>query len=144
MSREQVLRAIPHRPPFLWVDEVVELTPERILARKTVDASEPFFQGHYPDFPITPGVLVCEAIFQAGAILLAERAKDKLASGMVPVLTRISDARFKAMVRPGDTIELEVTLGEALPTLFEMTGKATVNGKLAVRTSFACGLAPKP
>ncbi len=144
MSREQVLATIPHRPPFLWVDEVVSQTEDRIVTRKRVDPAEPFFAGHYPDFPITPGVLVCEAIFQSGAILLATRAKEHVAAGLVPVMTRIKDTRFKAMVRPGDVLEMEVELKDALDKLFHLKGKAKVNGKLAVSTSFACALAPKP
>ncbi len=144
MSREQVLAAIPHRPPFLWVDEVLELTERAIRATKRVDPAEPFFAGHYPDFPITPGVLVCEAMFQAGAILLSSRAKEQLAAGLMPVMTRIKDTRFKAMVRPGDVLELEVELEDALDKLFHLKGRAKVNGKLAASTSFACALAPRP
>lgn len=142
MSLDQVLAAIPHRPPFLWVDEVLERSETRIATRKRVAPEEPFFQGHYPDFPITPGVLVLEAIFQAGAILLSDRAKQ--AEGKVPVLTKISDARFKAMVRPGDVLEVEVTLDDLLEPLFHLSGKARVNGKLAASTKFSCALAPKP
>lgn len=144
MSREQVLRAIPHRPPFLWVDEVLELTPERIRASKRVAPDEPFFRGHYPDFPLTPGVLVCEAVFQAGAILLAGRAADRVAAGEVPVLTRIQDARFKTMVRPGDTLELEARVTEQVGPAFWLEGKATVGGKLAVSVKFTCALTPRP
>lgn len=142
MTMGRVLAAIPHRPPFLWVDEVVEQTPEKIRTKKLVSPDEAFFKGHYPDFPITPGVIVLEAIFQAGAILLSEKAKG--AAGKVPVLTKIADARFKSMVRPGDLMEIEVTLDDALEPLFHLSGKATVNGKLAASTKFACALAPKP
>lgn len=143
MSREQVLAAIPHRPPFLWVDEVVELTDDAIKTTKRVDPDAEFFKGHYPDFPITPGVLICEAIFQSGAILLSQRCKEQVAAGLVPVMTRIKDTRFKAMVRPGDTLEMEVKIDDALERLFHLSGKARVNGKLAVATSFACALAPR-
>jgi 3-hydroxyacyl-[acyl-carrier-protein] dehydratase len=144
MSRERVLEAIPHRPPFLWVDEVVELSEGRIRTTKRVDPGEPFFRGHYPDFPVTPGVLVCEAIFQSGAILLSERARSELAKGLIPVLTRIGETRFKAMVRPGDLLEIEVTLEDSLSRLYHMRGKARVGGKLAASTRFAVALAPRP
>lgn len=140
----RVLDAIPHRPPFLWVDEVVSQSEERIETRKWVDPESDFFRGHYPDFPITPGVLVCEAIFQTGAILLATRCKDLLAEGMLPVMTRIKDTRFRAMVRPGDTLEIEVVLEDAISKLFHLKGKARVNGKVAVSCSFAVALAAKP
>lgn len=142
MSLDAVLAAIPHRPPFLWVDEVLEHTDAKISTRKRVAPEEPFFKGHYPDFPITPGVLVLEAIFQAGAILLSERAKNS--DGKIPVMTKISDARFKTMVRPGDVLEIEVTLDDFLEPLFHLSGKAKVNGKLAASTKFSCALAPKP
>lgn len=142
MSLDAVLAAIPHRPPFLWVDEVLEQTDAKISTRKRVAPEEPFFQGHYPDFPITPGVLVLEAIFQAGAILLSERARHS--DGKIPVMTKIADARFKSMVRPGDVLDIEVTLDDFLEPLFHLSGKAKVNGKLAASTKFSCALAPKP
>jgi 3-hydroxyacyl-[acyl-carrier-protein] dehydratase len=142
MSADQVMAAIPHRAPFLWVDEILEQTGESIRTRTRVAPEEPFFKGHYPDFPITPGVLVLEAIFQAGAILLSDRAKKS--AGKVPVMTKISDARFKTMVRPGDVLEIEVKLEDALEPLFHLSGRASVNGKLAASTKFACALAPKP
>jgi len=144
VSREAVLQAIPHRAPFLWVDEIVEQGDDWILTKKWVDPAEPFFQGHYPDFPITPGVLVCEAMFQSGAILLSQRCRDRLAEGLLPVMTRIKDTRFKAMVRPGDTLEIEVQITDSIDKLFHLSGKARVNGKLAASTSFACALAPRP
>lgn len=138
----RVLAAIPHRPPFLWVDSIVEQTPERIVTKKLVDPAADFFRGHYPDMPITPGVLVCEAMFQAGAILLSARAAS--AAGKVPVLTRVQDARFKQMVKPGDTLTCEVTLEDALEPLFHCAGKASVDGKLAVSVKFSVALAAKP
>lgn len=141
MSREQVLAAIPHREPFLWVDEIVEQSEERILTRKLVPTDLDVFKGHYPGKPILPGVLVCEAIFQTGAILLSAKAQDAVAEGLVPVMTRIKETRFKKIVRPGDTLEIEVEIEDALPKLFHLKGKARVNGKLSVATSFACALA---
>src|SRR5437773_12389164 len=106
MSRAEIEAAIPHRPPFLLVDEIVERSEKRIVCRKTFRADEWFFAGHYPHFPITPGVLLCEAAMQAGAILIAG---DVPADG-VPVAARMNDVRFKRMVRPGETIEMEVEL----------------------------------
>ena len=144
MTRDQILETIPHRPPFLQVDEVVELTGDAIKTTKRFDPSEAYFAGHYPDFPIVPGVIICEAIYQAGAILLSKRAGDKIKDGLIPVLTRSSDGRFKTMVRPGDTIEVEATLVEEVATAFQLKGKAKVNGKLAVSVSFTCALVPQP
>jgi 3-hydroxyacyl-[acyl-carrier-protein] dehydratase len=142
VTMARVLEAIPHRPPFLWVDTIVEQTPGRILTSKRVSPDEPFFKGHYPDFPITPGVLVLEAIFQAGAILLSDKARSS--EGKIPVITKVQDARFKSMVRPGDVLELEVTLDDALEPLFHLSGKARVDGKLAASCRFAVALAPRP
>ena len=76
--QEQILNAIPHRPPFLFVDEIVEQTDDHIVTRKRIDPEEPFFKGHYPDYPIMPGVLICECVFQAGAILMSTKYPSKI------------------------------------------------------------------
>jgi len=140
MPSAEILAAIPHRPPFLLVDEIVERDERRIVCRKTWRPEEWFYAGHYPNFPLTPGVLLCEAAMQAGAILLALYAED--AEGKVPVATRISDVRFKQMVRPGQTVEIEVLLKERLASAFFLAAKVTCDGRLAVRLEFACTLAP--
>ena len=140
MTREQILAAIPHREPFLLLDEIVEQDGERIACVKTFRRDEPWFAGHYPGYPLVPGVLLCEAAMQAGAVLLASRGD--LAGGGVPVATRMSDVKFKQMVRPGDTIRIEVTLNERLADAFFMSAKVTAGGKVAVRLQFACAMAP--
>jgi 3-hydroxyacyl-[acyl-carrier-protein] dehydratase len=137
MSREQILAAIPHRPPMLLLDEVIEWQQERIVCRKTFSADEWFFQGHYPDFPLVPGVLLCEAAMQAGAVLLS---KHVTGSG-VPVAGRLKDVKFKRMIRPGDTITIETTLDERLGDAFFLSSKVTCEAKLAVTLSFAVTLA---
>lgn len=141
MSETLSISAIPHRPPFLFVDQIVEIDESRIVTRKEVDAKADFFRGHYPNHPVMPGVLVCEACFQAGALLIAHRIGGYDESQGLPVLTRISDARFKRMVSPGETLEIEVTLDDVLGEAFFLTGRATVEGQLAVRVAFACMLA---
>jgi 3-hydroxyacyl-[acyl-carrier-protein] dehydratase len=138
MTLADIQSAIPHRPPMLLVDEVVERREGAIVCRKTFRADEFFFQGHYPDRPIVPGVILCESAMQAGAILLADWMRDKPG---VPVATRLNDVRFKRMVRPGDTIQMEVTLKERLADAFFLTAKVTCGGKLAVRFEFACTVA---
>ncbi len=138
MTDALTLDAIPHRPPFLFVDEIVELSQDRIVTTKRTDGSEEFYQGHYPGKPIMPGVLICEACFQAGALLIASRIGSIAASEGVPVVTRISDVRFKRIVKPGDTLCVEASLDEEIDNAYYLTARATVDGKLAARVSFAC------
>ena len=137
MSREQILKAIPHRHPFLLVDEIVEWTDSRIVCTKTFSGEEEFFAGHYPGRPLVPGVLLCEAAMQAGAVLLS-RFMAAEAQGKVPVATRMNDVKFKRMVKPGETLRLEVELVERLSTAFFLKAKVTVEGKVAARFEFAC------
>jgi len=141
MTRQAIEAAIPHRPPFLLLDEIVDQRDERIVCRKTFHGDEFWYAGHYPDYPLTPGVLLCEAGLQAGAVLLSRHAGD--GGDRVPVATRLSDVKFKHMVRPGDTIEIEVTLIERLADAFFLAGKVSSDGKVAVRFRFACTLAPR-
>lgn len=146
MNLDEIHAAIPHREPFLLVDEIVEQTDSRIVCRKTFHGDEFWYRGHYPDHPITPGVLLCEAGMQAGAILLARIIKEdpgiiEEAKGSVPIATRLGDVRFKRMVLPGETIEMEVELTERLKNAFFLQAKITVDGKVAVRFQFACAMA---
>jgi 3-hydroxyacyl-[acyl-carrier-protein] dehydratase len=137
MSRQRILDAIPHREPFLLVDKILEWTDSRIVCVKTFSGKEDFFAGHYPGYPLVPGVLLCEAAMQAGAILLSRHLADA-ADGRVPVATRMNDVRFKRMVRPGEEIRMEVDLVERLANAFFLKAKSTVGGKVAVRFEFAC------
>lgn len=142
MSLEQIHAAIPHREPFLLVDEIISCDQQRIECRKHFTGDEYFFAGHYPGQPIVPGVLLCEAAMQAGAILLSRLVEPGTPG--VPVATRMNDIRFKRMIRPGDTILLEVTLRERLAGAFFLDAKVTCEGKPAVRFEFACTLAAPP
>ncbi len=139
MSLEAIKSAIPHREPFLLVDEIVEQTDARIVCRKTFTGDEFWYQGHYPDFPLTPGVLLVEAAMQAGAVLLSRHAKDS--AGGVPVATRINNVKLRQMVRPRDTIEMQVDLIERLADVFFLKAKVTVAGRSAATFDFACKLA---
>lgn len=155
MSRAAIETAIPHREPFLLLDEIVEQYPERIVCRKHFSGREDFFRGHYPHFPLVPGVLLCEAAMQAGAVLLAARlaisgptsaaaieqaARSDLQS-RVPVATRMNNVQFKRMVRPGDTIDVDVRLTEQAGAAYALQARVTCQGQLAARLEFVCMLA---
>jgi 3-hydroxyacyl-[acyl-carrier-protein] dehydratase len=137
MSREQIEQAIPHRPPMLLVDEIVSRTEDTIVTKKTFRPEEFFLQGHYPGHPIVPGVILCEATVQSGAVLLSSLTAG--ASG-VPVLTRMNEVKFRRVVRPGETIEMTVKLNERLGDAYFLTGTAKVDGQTAARLEFACAI----
>ena len=138
MSLAEILAAIPHRPPMLLLDEIVEKDERKIVCQKTFRAEEFFFQGHYPGFAIVPGVILCEAAMQAGAVLLSSQITT---GDKVPVAGRLNDVKFKKMVRPGDTILIEATLNERMKDAFFLSGKVTLDGKLAVSLSVVVTLA---
>lgn len=140
MNRSDIEELIPHRAPFLWIDEVTEISDQRICARKKISEDLDVFRGHYPHFPILPGVLQLEAAFQAGAILIART--QEVGEGQVPVVTRVNNTKFRTMVRPGDTLDIEVELTETLANAFFLQGKVSVDGKVTVRLEFACTAAP--
>lgn len=123
---------------MLLVDKVLERQPDRILCSKTIQNEEFFLQGHYPDHPIVPGVILCEFAMQAGAILLSDYLSDQLG---VPVATRLNNVKFKKIIRPGDTIQAEVKLLERLADAFYLNARVTNGKALAARLDFACTLA---
>ena len=136
MNIDEIQNLIPHRPPFLWLDEVVDISENTIHARKFLDPELPVFQGHYPGFPVLPGVLECEACFQAAAVLIAKM--HPVEPGQVPVVTRQNNTRYRRLVRPGETLDIEVTLTEQLANAFFLSGKVSVEGQTSVRLDFAC------
>jgi 3-hydroxyacyl-[acyl-carrier-protein] dehydratase len=122
---------------MLLVDEIVSRTDDTIVTRKTFQPEEFFLQGHYPGQPIVPGVILCEATVQSGAVLLSG-----LTAGIsgVPVLTRMNEVKFRRVVRPGETIEMTVKLNERLGDAYFLTGTAKVDGQTAARLEFACAI----
>ncbi len=133
MDIDYIKSKIPHREPMLLLDSVVELEDRRILCRKQFRENEFFHQGHYPGNPIIPGFILCEAAAQAGAVL----AGAKLSPDATPLLTRVNDVKFKQVVRPGDTVDISVTLDEELGNAKYFSAQVKINGKPAVSLTFA-------
>ncbi|MBC7712716.1 MAG: beta-hydroxyacyl-ACP dehydratase [Rhizobacter sp.] len=123
---------IPQRPPFLFVDKIVERLEKTIKTSFQVTGEEDFFKGHFPGNPIMPGVLLQEALFQTGAALMAG-----MAGGGLGVVTRVQNAKFKNMVRPGDLLEMEVELTESISNAHYMKGTTKVAGKTVLVIEFA-------
>jgi 3-hydroxyacyl-[acyl-carrier-protein] dehydratase len=138
----RITTLIPHRDPFLWVDRIVAILPGAIITEKDIPDDLDVFKGHYPGQPILPGVLLCEAIFQTGALLMAhmEIGKQEGNPARLPVITRISGARFKRTVVPGETLQMEVELKETVSSAHFFKGIVRVNGKTVLRIDFAATL----
>lgn len=135
-----IRKIIPHRYPFLLVDRIVELTPgERAVGIKNVSANEPFFQGHFPDYPVMPGVLIVEAIAQVGAVAMLSLPE---LTGQIALFAGIEKVRFKRQVKPGDTIRLEVEMGKIRRGIGTGAGTATVDGEIACKGEFMFALVP--
>jgi len=129
MGRREIEEVLPHREPFLLVDEVIEVVPmQRIVALKNVRASEPYFAGHFPGAPVMPGVLIIEALAQAGALLLFREVPDR--EKKLVFFAGIDECRFRAPVFPGDTLRLELDVLAWRNTRSKMLGKAYVGEKL--------------
>jgi len=143
MDINQIMALLPHRYPFLLIDRVLEIERKtRIVAYKNVTINEPFFQGHFPDFPIMPGVLMIEAIAQAGGCLLLTEFPDRAERLML--FTGIENARFRRPVVPGDQLRFEVTVVQWRSRAVKMLGIATVDGKVACEATIMCQLVPRP
>jgi 3-hydroxyacyl-[acyl-carrier-protein] dehydratase/UDP-3-O-[3-hydroxymyristoyl] N-acetylglucosamine deacetylase/3-hydroxyacyl-[acyl-carrier-protein] dehydratase len=127
---EEIMRFLPHRFPFLLVDRVVDMVPRKtIVALKNVTCNEQFFQGHFPEWKIMPGVLIVEAMAQAGAVLLFGSIPDPETKFVV--LSKVDKAKFKRMVVPGDQLRLDVEWTREKGRICQMKGKAFVEGELA-------------
>jgi len=133
----QVTDLIPHRPPFLFVDEIVTQTGDSLVARRTWRAEEDFYQGHYPGAPITPGVLLCESVFQTGALLLAGKFAGQGKPEGVPLLAKVENVRFRSPVYPGDTTSIEVKINEVAGGFYLMSGQIKNGDKRVLSVEFA-------
>jgi 3-hydroxyacyl-[acyl-carrier-protein] dehydratase len=146
MDIQQIMSILPHRYPLLLIDRVIEMERKtRIVAIKNVTINEPHFAGHFPDFPIMPGVLIVEAIAQAGGALLLTEIPDRDTKLMV--FTGIDSAKFRRPVVPGDQLRIEVTVLNWRTSAVRMKGVVTVEGKVACEAIVMCALTsrtPKP
>jgi 3-hydroxyacyl-[acyl-carrier-protein] dehydratase len=142
MDIGEIFSILPHRYPFLLIDRVVELVRMKsIVALKNVTITEPFFQGHFPGKPIMPGVLIVEAIAQAGGLLLLTEVPNR--EELLMVFTGIEKARFRRPVVPGDQLRIEVVVKAWRMTAARLEGKAYVDGKLAAEATVTCRLIPR-
>ena len=134
----EVERLIPHRPPFLFVDEIISHEGDVLVAKRAWRADEDFYKGHYPGAPITPGVLLCEAVFQTGALLMAKllAGGDGGQTG-VPLLTKVTEVRFRLPVYPGETTTIEVRRKETMGEFHFMAGTIKVGDKRVLNLDFS-------
>lgn len=129
MNTEEIKDIIPHRYPFLLVDKILEIEEaKRVVGIKNVTINEPFFQGHFPEYPVMPGVLIVEAMAQVGAIAVLNMEENK---GKIGFLAGIDKCRFKRQVKPGDQLRLEVEIIRMKGPVGKGKGRATVDGELA-------------
>lgn len=139
---DEIYRTIPHREPFLFIDRILEVREDGASAERKIREEEPHFRGHYPGNPLMPGVLLCEAVFQTAAVYMIRHFGGAWegTGPKTPVLARIQMAKFKRMVRPGDTIHIDTTYKEAMGRFHFMQGKVTVGGKPALTVEFGLAL----
>jgi 3-hydroxyacyl-[acyl-carrier-protein] dehydratase len=145
MDIRDILETLPHRYPFLLVDKVNELVPgERIVAQKNVTANEEFFTGHFPHFPVMPGVLIVEALAQAAGILSFKTMGTRSSEESVYFFVGIDNCRFKRPVVPGDILLLNVSIERQSRLMWKYKGTATVDGQVAAEADLMCALRDLP
>jgi 3-hydroxyacyl-[acyl-carrier-protein] dehydratase len=133
---------LPHRYPFLLVDRILEMEAERIVGLKNVTANEPFFVGHFPEYPVMPGVLIVEAMAQVGGVLVLMNVPDR--QHKLVLFASIEEAKFRKPVLPGDTLIIECVTLKRRESVVKMKGTAKVNGQVVAEGVVMCKLAEKP
>ena len=138
----EIQKILPHRPPFLLVDRIIEMEPgKRIVGIKNVTMNEPFFVGHFPNFPVMPGVLIIEAMAQTGGVLALHDAA--IGSDKLVLFAAIEEAKFRRPVVPGDQLRLELEVLQRHTSFARMKGKAYVDGKVAAQAILICKIAER-
>jgi 3-hydroxyacyl-[acyl-carrier-protein] dehydratase len=137
----EIRQILPHRFPFLLVDRIVELEPERIVGIKNVTVNEPFFDGHFPEFPVMPGVMIVEAMAQTAGVLVLKSIPDR--DNKLVLLVSIEAAKFRRPVVPGDQLRIEMTVIRRKGSVAKMAGRATVDGVLVAEAEVMCKLQDK-
>jgi beta-hydroxyacyl-ACP dehydratase FabZ len=137
----EIRTILPHRYPFLLVDRIIELEADRVVGIKNVTVNEPFFTGHFPDFPVMPGVLIVEAMAQTAGVLVLRSIPDR--ENKLVFLVSVDAARFRKPVVPGDQLRLEMKVIKRKGSVAKMAGAATVNGVLVAEAEVMCKLEDK-
>ena len=135
MPNQGITQLLPHRPPFLFVDRLERADDDLIVGYKRFGADEPFFAGHFPSYPVVPGVLLVECLAQCGGAGLATQSDD---AGSILFLATVERAKFRRQVRPGDEVRLEVSTTRSSPSMIRQSGKAYVGDELAAEAAWLC------
>jgi len=138
---DAIREILPHRYPMLLVDAILELEQERIVGVKNVTVNEPFMQGHFPDYPVMPGVLIVEAMAQVAGVLVLSQIPDR--HNKLVLLASVEEAKFRRQVRPGDTLRIEMKVTKKKATVAKMYGTATVEGVVVAEAQVMCKLAER-
>lgn len=142
LNIDEIREILPHRYPMLLVDRIVEISDTRVVGIKNVTANEPFFPGHFPNYPIMPGVLVVEALAQCGGVLALREMADR--DEKVVLFASIDDCRFRAPVTPGDQLRLELEILRRRGGIVKMRGHAYVEDRLVAEAVLMCSIADRP
>ena len=138
---DAIKKILPHRYPFLLVDRILEMDDERVVGIKNVSVNEPFFEGHYPHYPVMPGVLIVEAMAQTAGVLVLSQLADR--ETKVVLLASVEEAKFRRPVRPGDQLRIEMKYIKRKATVAKMQGLVTVDGSPVAEAIMMCALADK-
>ena len=141
MDIQAIREILPHRYPMLLVDRIEELEAERIVGIKNITVNEPFFNGHFPDYPVMPGVLIVEAMAQVAGVLVLSQIPDR--KHKLVLLAGVDGAKFRKPVRPGDQLRIEMKLSKRKTTMAKMSGTASVDGVVVAEAEMLCVLADR-